>query len=76
MQFCGSSFLFLLLLFLIGNYAVTHFIFFNDSLEKSSQQTVRTVFAWKVEMALYVNLTNVLNKIRRVVLGKASMKSL
>lgn len=27
-------------------------------------------------MALYVNLTNVLNKISGVVLGKASMKSL
>lgn len=76
LSFPSLSFLLLFLFFLTGNHAITHVIFFNDSLGKGLQQTVRTVFAWKVEMALYVSLTNVPVKISRVVMETASMRSM
>lgn len=76
LSFPSLSFLLLLLFFLIGNHAVTHIIFFNDSLGKGLQQTVRTVFAWKVEVALYVSLTNVPVKISGVVMETASTRSM
>lgn len=50
-------------------------LFFNGSLEKGLQWTVRTVFAWKVNMALYVSLMYVIKR-RSLVMEKASMRSL
>lgn len=78
--FCsGGSHIFISLLILfcfpLGDHVISH-LFFNNSLGKGLQWTVRTVFAWKVEVASCVSLINVLHKIRSLVMEKVSMRSL